>query len=332
MACPYCNSEEWKLASLVHLEGISEIRSKTKAHGVEVGTLGIGLGLGGAKTNGYQQSMLSKAAAPPKSHHPLTISLAIALFLSFVCASSRDFLLFDIGILTLCAAGISFVYPRERQKNVAAMTAYTSTRMCQRCGHFYRPIPLSEDEIEPNHNQTDACAKFLALLAMILIAIAAFVVLAHKQDSQSGKQTSLQSSAASEEPTLAESTVREDINRYHLYKTKIGEAIYLRKLFNDYLAGSIGQTNEDNRSSQFALLDKWDKSYYQSKFYVLLVEKAPMGGNLISILFHDKPDKIFVAWVYTLSDGGYELRGLDSAGLTEEEVAKVIDSVTNSTP
>lgn len=115
--------------------------------------------------------------------------------------------------------------------------------------------------------------------------------------------------------------------QYHLYKTKIGDAIYLRSLFNDYLAGRTGQTDENDRTSEYALLDRWDKSYYKSKFVVLAAKKALMGGNVISILFLDKPDRVFNAWVYPMAGAIPDLRGLDSAGLTEVEMVRVREAV-----
>lgn len=45
-------------------------------------------------------------------------------------------------------------------------------------------------------------------------------------------------------------------------------------------------------------LDLFDKSYFKSKFIVLSASDNDFGGVQASIIFTDKPDKIFWVWVY----------------------------------
>lgn len=70
-------------------------------------------------------------------------------------------------------------------------------------------------------------------------------------------------------------------------------------------------------------LDSFNKAYYRSQFSVFLSERSIGGGRNISILFRDKPDKIFNAWIYRLEGGDYELRGFWDVGYTEQEVKQI---------
>jgi hypothetical protein len=318
---------------LVYLEGLSEVRSKTRARGLAAGAPGVGLGLGVAKTVGHQQSLLSKATAPPKQHMTLTMILAIIIALFGLGTFGSSHPLINISIVALAGIGVCWVLPLEQGKYDAAMALYSATRMCQRCGQLYRDNSQFEAELELCHRKRDLNSGKFGLLALLIVVLAiAVAVLDHKPQIGSGNQATVQPAPIAGNAVPAENTLTDRLSRYHLYKARIGEATYLRSLFNDYLAGSADHSGGGDRSNEFALLNKWDSSYYRSKFFVILVEKAPMGGSLISILFRDKPDKVLVAWVYDLAGGGYELRGLDSASLTKEEVDKVIRSLVGHAP
>jgi hypothetical protein len=130
--------------------------------------------------------------------------------------------------------------------------------------------------------------------------------------------------------SLTESITPDQWHQYHaLYKTS--EARYLRSLFNDYLAGEsvtgdgnnqLAEENGRERAYEFSLLDKFDKSYYKSKFILYWFGKALGGGYQISIIFLDKPDRMFNAFVRTYPDGGSVMYGFDSANVTEDQMTK----------
>jgi len=119
----------------------------------------------------------------------------------------------------------------------------------------------------------------------------------------------------------------EELKQYYAsYKDPF--ALHIRKALNGYLAG----TNEGMESPDFAIekgdlngtpygLAAFDKEYYQSKFVVLAIDDALYGGKDVLIIFQDKPDKIFTAWVYKLSDGEYDFRGFRE----NSEATKKID-------
>ena len=69
MNCPKCHSEDWKLASVIYNQGLTDVNTSTSG-----GTLGAGVGTGGinvgyarssSETTGEHQTTFSKQAAPP---------------------------------------------------------------------------------------------------------------------------------------------------------------------------------------------------------------------------------------------------------------------------
>jgi hypothetical protein len=114
---------------------------------------------------------------------------------------------------------------------------------------------------------------------------------------------------------------------YRVYKNPF--VIYLRKALNAYFAhDSSGvdiarvAVDKDEREGIISGLDSFDKSYYRSKFVVITINDSMAGGKDIQILFQDKPDRIFYAWVYQLATGEYELRGFNSKESFDPEAMK----------
>jgi len=109
---------------------------------------------------------------------------------------------------------------------------------------------------------------------------------------------------------------------YAVYKDPF--VLHIRKVMDGYLAGkempdlTIDKNDLDGAPSGLAA---FDKEYYQSKFAVLAIDDALYGGKDVLIIFQDKPDKIFTAWVYKLADGEYDFRGF----WENDEATKKID-------
>jgi hypothetical protein len=139
MSCPSCNSDQWKLASLVYQEGLSTIDATTRVIGTGIGPSGIGTGAGTAYTSGIRQSALSAAAAPPKGSVIVGILFIVLVFcgLSFVFFSPVIPLVYVITAVS--AVALVALFPRARRKHNARMATYRMTRMCQRCGTLYLP-------------------------------------------------------------------------------------------------------------------------------------------------------------------------------------------------
>jgi len=119
---------------------------------------------------------------------------------------------------------------------------------------------------------------------------------------------------------------------YNAYQAP--SVVHLRKALNGYLSG----TNEGMDSefvikkreseSYLAGLDSFDKAYYKSKFIVLDITRNDYGGELITIIFRDKPDKIFRAWVYFYWNAGtpdyYDFRDFWQMSVPDDFVAELV--------
>src|SRR6267142_2223696 len=109
----------------------------------------------------------------------------------------------------------------------------------------------------------------------------------------------------------------EQLEEYYLvYKNS--DVRYLRTLFTAYQRGAAGKEDE------FALLNKWDSEYYRSKFTVFSREDNTFGGTLITIIFQQRPDKVFIAWVYQEGQKRtLKLRALEPGKFTEEDIKRI---------
>ncbi len=109
----------------------------------------------------------------------------------------------------------------------------------------------------------------------------------------------------------------EQLEQYYLvYKNP--DVRYLRSLFDGYLKGSGGTEQERQ------ILSKWDKAYFRSKFIVMSRDANMFGGTFITILFQDRPDQVFVAWVYPEgSNKKLTLRKLDAGNFSQEEIRRM---------
>lgn len=109
----------------------------------------------------------------------------------------------------------------------------------------------------------------------------------------------------------------EQLQQYYLvYKN--ADVRYLRTLFDAHLHEA------QNREEEFQLLSKWDKSYYRSKFIVLSRDGNAFGGTFITIIFEDRPDRVFVAWVYPeRAEKRLTLRRFDLGKFSDEDVKRI---------
>ena len=106
--------------------------------------------------------------------------------------------------------------------------------------------------------------------------------------------------------------------------------LHLRKALNGYLDG----TNVEDTCTACVVkykcggipssLDCFSKDYFKSKFVVRLGQNAPGGGKMFSIIFQDKPDKLFVAWVYKYGGGSFDLRGFWQNSRYDKEATEAI--------
>jgi len=82
--------------------------------------------------------------------------------------------------------------------------------------------------------------------------------------------------------------------------------LYLRKTLNSVLNGSAVSDYE------YKML-KGHASLYGSRFLVMDIDDAIMGGKMMNILFRDYPDTVFYVWVYDFHDGRFEVRDFSNS-------------------
>lgn len=103
-------------------------------------------------------------------------------------------------------------------------------------------------------------------------------------------------------------------NYYKIYQDPY--VINLRQSLNNYLTNGNGIND----------LVSYDSSYYKCKFVVLTINNNLGGGKDVQIIFQDKPDKVFSAWVYKLATGEYELRSFNVKNYDQKAINKIISS------
>ena len=111
--------------------------------------------------------------------------------------------------------------------------------------------------------------------------------------------------------------IPEELEDYYLVYAN-ADVHYLRTVFDAYLRHAPG------KDAEFALLKKWNSEYYKSKFAVLSRDENPFGGALITLIFQDKPDKVFVAWVYPEgAKAKLNLRAFELGKFNDEDVRRI---------
>ena len=89
--------------------------------------------------------------------------------------------------------------------------------------------------------------------------------------------------------------------------------IHIRKVFNEYLSGAYGKTNDDGvfdippsdyaQGGMVGGFDSFDKSIYQSRFIINAVNSNVTGGEDYDIIFLDHPEHVYIAWIYMEGEG-----------------------------
>ena len=126
-----------------------------------------------------------------------------------------------------------------------------------------------------------------------------------------------QDSSGSKIPDGEAQFTQEQLQEYYLvYKNP--DVRYLRTLFDAYLKNSGGAEQERQ------MMSKWNKECFRSKFVVLSHEDNTFGGTLIMIIFQDRPDKVFVAWVYPEgANKRLTLRRFELGEFSDEDIRRI---------
>lgn len=137
--CPVCDSDDWKLLSVVYLNAVTHVLSETRGSStfIGAGSAGVGIGLGWEKsaTAGEHRTGLATLTAPPAPPNEKRPNFDPKG--SFFFGWSPEGWKANQERLQR----IWDAYDSEKRK-------WDETRMCQRCGAQYVP-PVPEPKPEP---------------------------------------------------------------------------------------------------------------------------------------------------------------------------------------
>ena len=146
LCCPKCNSTHVKKVSLAYEEGLYRSNADTRVRGVLVGSGGPTILVGGAATNGTQQTVLSRRLAPPKkwSNRKLVIGFAILSFVALVAyiqsvmgsastASSLPVKLYGLVAPCFFVVLVLVTWRHNHSTFLQEYAEWDRSFMCQRC-------------------------------------------------------------------------------------------------------------------------------------------------------------------------------------------------------
>lgn len=157
---------------------------------------------------------------------------------------------------------------------------------------------------------------YIPLFVLLLIGIAVYGYSLTKNSTNPKQETSIESDTLKDGQT-AELVPEEREKYYRVYKNPF--VLYLRKALNAYLANDSAQAcifegavKEQRREGIITGLEAFSKDYYKSKFIVATIDDDKENGKDIQVIFQDKPDRIFFAWVGNNPSGEICLLGFNS--------------------
>lgn len=175
--------------------------------------------------------------------------------------------------------------------------------------------------------------KYIGIGIAVLVVIAAIAAGVLYSQSSSRSMT-----ASSTEPvvkigsTTAEVILPPAVISEYMKSLNLPEVKHMRDIVTLYSNGKSASMNASERHMAVDLassnankcgLDAFSKDYFKSKFYLFSIADSPVGGKMVSVLFADKPDKVFTSWVYPLEGGKYEVRNFcEDNTYTPEQLIK----------
>ncbi len=171
---------------------------------------------------------------------------------------------------------------------------------------------------------------YLPLFVVLIIVIAAigYFRINNTGQSQTTQEASTNIPTDKENLVFSPPKSKEELEQYYrVYQNPY--VIYLRKALNAYLANDSSQAcifegavKEIRKEGIITGLDAFSKDYYKSKFIVATINDDKENGKDIQIIFQDKPDRIFFAWVGNNPSGEICLLGFNSKERFDEKAMK----------
>lgn len=144
LCCPNCQGTNFQTLEMIHAGGLSHVNTQTKGRGIVVGTRGVGLSAGKARTAGTHQSELSKKIAPPEIKDisgmggvAVCLLFLVALLAVSLGANPASTLFSIIGSFVLFRMIYPFLKDQAKENLEAYQDEYAkwkNTYMCLQCG------------------------------------------------------------------------------------------------------------------------------------------------------------------------------------------------------
>lgn len=162
---------------------------------------------------------------------------------------------------------------------------------------------------------------FILSALLLLITVTLFVFKGEKLS---------QSTAPKDQHELVQKDTDTALQGYYdSYKDPF--VIQIRTTLNSYLKDpkTLSETILEGLGDGNSGLKNFSSDYYKGRFVVMDIKKALAGGEEVSILFPDKPDKVFWVWIYKTTASGYEMRGFQqNPAYTQEKIDHYIKQYT----
>ena len=174
---------------------------------------------------------------------------------------------------------------------------------------------------------------YITIIAIIILGIGWFVLKGSNTNAEPVETISPEAMEDEKETSKIEPLefTEEQLESYYSSYSN-PYVVHVRKALDGYLDGSnFGMDSpesviEPDIEMEGAVygLASFDNEYYMSKFMVYAINNSIVGGKEISIIFQDKPDKLFTAWVYEFEGEGYDLRGFwQNLSYDEEKMVEI---------
>jgi hypothetical protein len=155
LQCPNCKSTDLKKVSLAYQEGLQHVSTRTRMHGIVVGSDGPDVVVGRAITKGTHQTEISKALTPPKKWSYLKlVGWSVLVFLSvgwivfyvktitnkLSSGSSPPLTIFAVLSAGLFVVLFFFYWNYNHSTYSRQYAQWSRSFLCQRCGNIVEPI------------------------------------------------------------------------------------------------------------------------------------------------------------------------------------------------
>lgn len=162
--------------------------------------------------------------------------------------------------------------------------------------------------------------SFIILVSLLIILIASFFIFNQRKANELANNDLAEYQSVYNEPSVR--FLRQALNAF--VEDKSPEACILQAAVTKSSGKDYGMEGITSG------LEAFDKSYYMSKFVVGSISDNSENGKDIQIVFRDKPDRIFYAWIGKTPYTDLCLLGFNSKDMDATSTKKFLESLKPS--